>query len=317
MKFATTPIRPLIAIGAGLAAVGVIALSGPPSTPDLRLAAATGAVTAPAEGAYWHTRTLSKTTHPQQFGSGSNRYQVEEQRLSENWTSPDGKAWSGFRRLGTRPKSAADEKAWRRDGSPTTWSRTAEGTTVSLSTKPDKGYVVLMKGPAMLFYVADQQLSYEELQRLPADPTGLKNWIEKAVRAPRAEPDAKIPEDAVDGHVTGTLTKLLYKVPVPKQVRAAAYQALPTMPGVRSLGKVKDALGRTGEGFSIDHRQAPHKTLKVVVKTDVIIDTDAMSLLAENLKSTRNGKPFPNKTWTQTMLQVGWTDDKPSVPALP
>ncbi|WP_030924317.1 hypothetical protein [Streptosporangium amethystogenes] len=316
MKFATTPIRPLTAIGVGLAAVGVIALSGPPSTPDLRLAAATGAVTAPAQGAYWHTRTLFKITHPRQLGSGSNRYWVEEQNISESWTSPDGRSWFGFRKLGTRPKSAADEKAWRRDGSPTRWSRTAEGTTVSLSTTPNKGRVVLTKGPAS-FPVAGQQLSYEELQRLPADPTGLKNWIEKAVRVPKAEPDAEIPEDAVDGQVTGTLTMLLHEVPVPKEVRVAAYRALPTMPGVRSLGKVKDALGRTGEGFSIDHRQARQKNLKVVAKTDVIIDTDAMSLLAENLKSTRNGKPFLNKTWTRTMLQVGWTDDKPSVPALP
>ncbi|MFI6456803.1 CU044_5270 family protein [Streptosporangium amethystogenes] len=316
MKFATTSTRPLTAIGVGLASVGFIALSCPPSTPHLRLAATTRSVTSPAEGAYWHTRTLWKSTHPRQLGSGSNRYWVEEQRISENWTSPDGRNWHAYRELGTRPKSAADEKAWRRDGSPARWSRTAEGTTVSLSTKPSKGRVSLTKGPAV-FYVADQQLSYEELQRLPADPAGLRSWIERAVRVPRAEPDAKVPEDAVDGQVTRVLTELLHMVPVPKEVRVAAYRALPTMPGVRSLGKVKDTLGRTGEGFSIDHTQPRQKDPKIVATSHVIIDTGTMSLLAKELKSTRGGKPFLNKTWTETMLQVGWTDDKPSVPALP
>jgi hypothetical protein len=311
MKFVTTPIRPLIAIGIGLAAVGVLALSGLPDTPDLRLAAATQAVTAPAEGAYWHTRTLWKMTHPRQFGSGANRYWVEEQRLMEEWASPDGKIWSGYRPLGVRPKSAADEKAWRRDGSPTTWSRTAEGTTVSLSTKPDKGGVSPAKGRPATFFLAGQQLSYEELQRLPADPAGLKTWLEKAARA------AKAPDDAVDGYVTQALPSLLHEVPVPKEVRTAAYEALPTMPGVRSLGKVKDARGRTGEGLSIDHGQTRQKKDTVAAKTQVIVDTDAMVLLASSFETTLNGKPFLNKTMTETMLQVGWTNDKPSIPALP
>ncbi|WP_433359166.1 hypothetical protein [Streptosporangium sp. CA-115845] len=48
----------------------------------------------------------------------------------------------------------------------------------------------------------------------------------------------------------------------------------------------------------------------------MLIDTDAMPP-ADSLKSTLNGKPFPNKTWTETLLQVGWTNDRPSVPALP
>ncbi|MFI6512034.1 hypothetical protein ACIBCT_30905 [Streptosporangium sp. NPDC050855] len=92
----------------------------------------------------------------------------------------------GSRRLGTRPKSPADERAWRRDGSPATWNRSADGMTVVLSTRPDKGRAGAAKGRSDAFHVAGQQLSYEELQRLPADPAGLRGWIEKAVRVRKA-----------------------------------------------------------------------------------------------------------------------------------
>ncbi|GAA3130581.1 CU044_5270 family protein [Streptosporangium carneum] len=313
MTFVTAPIRSLTAIGIGLTAVAAVALTGPPglpqgppSSPDLRLAAAARSVAAPAEGAYWHTRTLWRTTHPRQLGSGSNRYWVEEQRLAETWTSPDGRTWSGFRRLGTRPKSAADEKAWRRDGSPATWNRTADGRTVSLSTAPEKGRVVAVK-EQVAFLLAEQKLSYEELQRLPADPAGLKAWITKATRV------AKVPDDAVDGYVAGALASLLHEVPVPKEVRAAAYEALLTVPGVRPLGRIKDSRGRPGDGLFLDRQRKD----SVAVTTRLVVDADTRLLLEESLKTTIDGRPFPNKTWTTTTLHVGWTDDEPTIPTLP
>jgi hypothetical protein len=305
MKLMTTPIRPMTAVEIGLAMLSAIALLGLPTTPglpealDLRLTAVSHAVTTPAEGAYWHTRTLSKITYPQQLGSGSNRYWVEEREISETWISTDGKYWVGDRSLGAHPKNAADKKAWRRDGSPSKWSRTADGRkTGSLSTATDKGGVDPLKG-TNAFFLAGQELTYEEVQRLPADPSGLKSWLAKAARVSR------IPEAAVDGYVTSALRLVLYGLPAPKEVRTAAYQALLTMPGVRSLGKVKDALGRTGAGLSIS------------TTTELIVDTDKMVLLARSSASKLKGKPSPNKTFTETLLQVGWTDAAPSVPALP
>ncbi|MGI5490913.1 CU044_5270 family protein [Microtetraspora malaysiensis] len=310
MKFVTTPARSLIALGLGLATVGAMALPAAADTLNLRLTAATRSAAAPAQGAYWHTKLLRTATHPWQFGKGTNRYWLEEQRVFERWTSPDGKVWAGQRNLGVHPKSAADEEAWRRDGSPITWKRPVNGSTVSLSTEPDKGEVFPMKGQAT-FRLAEQRLSYEQLQRLPADAAGLKTWLEKAARA------AKASDDIVDSYVTASLTTLLRDLPVPKEVRAAAYKLLPTMPGVRSLGTIKDSQGRTGEGLSIDHGQTRLKVGTIASTTKVIVDTDTMLMLADSLTTTINGKPFMNKNWTETTLQVGWTDDKPSVPALP
>ncbi|MEV1241418.1 hypothetical protein [Nonomuraea sp. NPDC049750] len=301
----------MIAVEIGLAVLRTIALLGLPSTPslldapELRLAATARTVTAPAEGTYWHTRTLLRSTQPRQFGRGSNRYWVEERRIAETWTSPDGKAWSGLRTLGARPQSAADEKAWRRDGSPSRLSRTAGRGTVSLATKADKGRVIPSKRPNA-FFLAGQQMSYAELQELPADPSGLKDWLAKAVQVGRA------PDDAVGGYVTAALRTLLHTLPAPKEVRAAAYQALLTMPNVRAQGTVKDALGRAGAKLSIAPDQVRQK---ITANIEVIVDTDEMVLLAESLTTELNGKPFRN--YTSTMLQVGWTDTDPSVPALP
>lgn len=176
---------------------------------------------------------LSKSVSPQQLGSGSNRYWVEEQQITETWFSTDGKCWTGDRSLGAHSKSAADKKAWHRDGSPAKWSRTADGRqTGRLSTRTDNGRLERLKG-VDYFFLAGQHLTYEEVQRLPADPSGLTAWLAKAGRVSR------VPESGVDDYVKASLRLLLYGLPAPKEVRTAAYRALPTMPGVRSEGKVK------------------------------------------------------------------------------
>jgi hypothetical protein len=176
----------------------------------------------------------------------------------------------------------------------------------SLTTEP-------MKGRPPTFLLAGQQLSYEELQRLPADPAGLRTWLEKATRI------AKVPDDRVDEHVTQALPSLLHEVPVSKEIRTAAYLALSTMPGVRPLGKVKDERGKIGEGLSVVYEQTNREKVTSVDRIQMIVDTGAMMLLfrAFRLTTKVNGKPLPETDMTETMLQVGWTDDEPSVPALP
>ncbi|MGS2642427.1 hypothetical protein [Streptosporangium sp. LJ11] len=313
MKLATAPVRPLIAVGTGLAAaVGAVALLGLPSVmkaPETRLAATESA---PPEGAYWHTRVLTQHTGPRQMGSGANRYWVVEQRLSETWTAPDGKAWFGYRKAGAYPKSAADRKAWRRDGSPAKWTRTADGQVVKLSTEPDKGHVGPVRGNDDKFFLAGQRLTYDEVQRLPADPNVLKSWLSEAARVQRVK------QNDVDQYVTGALPGMLSQLPAPKNVRAAAYQALLTMPAVRSRGESKDSMGRAGAALSIDHPKAVQKDgLTIKDTTYLIVDTGTMLLLSESQTTKISGKLSLNETRTRTMLEAGWTNTAPAVPALP
>ncbi|MET7463722.1 hypothetical protein [Nonomuraea sp. NPDC005501] len=301
MKFAIAPIRPLITIG-----VISAALLGTPASAAADQPAAT----------YWHTRILSTTTHPWQFGSRSNRYSLVQQQIVESWTATDGKSWYGYRELGTRPKSAADKKAWQRDGAPTEWSKSIDGKTMKLSTEPSEGRVGLVPNRTdptgrnrTPYELAGQRLTYDEVQRLPADPNGLKDWLTKAARTGR------IPEGSIGSWVTGTLPHILYTLPAPKQVRSAAYRALLTMPGVRSAGNAKDTLGRSGTTVLID--TTTRQTNNVISShTRLIVDTSTMVLLSQHQTMSANGKPSV-KSSNETMVEVGWTDSQPTVPAQP
>ncbi|MED7926851.1 hypothetical protein SMD20_21525 [Nonomuraea sp. LP-02] len=296
MKLATAPIRPLISLGVGLA-MGATALMGAPGA----------AAAAPPEGAYWHTRSLMTLTHPWRFGSRSDPYALVQRRVSESWQAPDGRAWFGFRELGTLPKSAADRKAWQRDGSPSKWSESIDGKTVKLSATPAKGSIGPVRDQNQ-FFLAGQNLTYDEVQRLPADPGILKDWLRRAGQVGR------VPSASLDGWVVGTLPELLHALPVTKEVRTAAYQALLTMPGVRADGVAKDTLGRSGAAVLVDRT---FKGGKSSARTRLIVDTGRMVLLSRDQKALNDGKQVPGKDASETLVEVGWTNTPPAVPALP
>jgi len=298
MKFANASARSLIALGVGLA-MGATVLGAP---------AATAAV--PPQGAYWHTRTLSTSSHPWRFGTTSDPYTLVQREISESWSAPSGRRWNGWRELGTLPKSAADKKAWRRDGSPSTWSRSIDGKRVKLSAEPADGHVGLALPDRPQFMLDDQWLTYDEVQRLPADPSRLKDWLTKAAQVGR------VSDSAMAGWLTGTLTQLLHDLPVPQEVRTAAYQALLTLPGVRADGDAKDDLGRTGAVVVIHHAYGTGKKTHSD-KRRLIVDTARMVLLSKDQTITDGGKASRTQTDHKTMVEVGWTSSQPTVPALP
>ncbi|GGO73952.1 hypothetical protein [Nonomuraea cavernae] len=290
MKFATASARRLISLGVGLA-VGAAVLGVP------------AAAAAPPEGAYWHTRTLTTTTHPWRFGTKSHPYSLLQQEITERWTAPDGRSWSGYRELGSLPKSAADKKAWQRDGSPAKWTESIDGKTVKLSTQPAKGRVDQAPPPNSFFF-AEQWLTYDEVQRLPADPDRLKAWVAEAGRVGR--------ENSIGGNWLSALPEILYDLPAPKEVRVAAYQALLTMPGVRAEGNAKDKLGRSGTVLLIDR---PGGKGTVPIKMRLIVDTGRMALLSQDDTVTYPKEQLVIKT--SKLVESGWTDSPPAVPALP
>ena len=100
----------------------------------------------------------------------SNPYSLVERRISEQWQAPDGRLWVGYRELGTLPASAADKKAWRRDGSPSKWSESVNRKTVKLSTEPAKGNVTPVRNENS-FRLAGQRLTCDEVQRCPPTRT--------------------------------------------------------------------------------------------------------------------------------------------------
>ncbi|TDD08681.1 hypothetical protein E1292_11115 [Nonomuraea deserti] len=134
--------------------------------------------------------------------------------VMENWVSRDGRRWS-------------------------------RGTPAN----PDK----VGPGHPRPFVMGDVELTWDELQALPADPERLTAWI-RDTHEPEDHPAAV--EELEDLGVTAAdeersdvvhgLAALITSMPAPSDVRAAAFRALADLPGVESRGAVEG-----GEALSI------------------------------------------------------------------
>jgi hypothetical protein len=129
--------------------------------------------------------------------------------------------------LGARPASAADARAWRRDGSPDHW-RSGNGV---LSAHPGPARVVRDVKHGSGDFGGKNDLW------LPADPAKLR-----AVFVTHPQPGAKGRNNVI---VAGALTVMNSDNVLPA-VRAAAFRVLADMPGVRMESGVRDPEGQTG-----------------------------------------------------------------------
>ena len=285
------------------------------------LAAATAAESAPTSGAYWHVRSLSRTTLPRRFGHGANRYRLERTSVTETWTTHQGRTWLG-RREWVRPKTQADEAAWRRDGAPSSWCSGYTDTNppqpICLRTAP--GIASVTRFGQDRFTVTEQQrLTFGQLQRLPRDPSALRAWL---VGVARHDLDASAGSDVIDLNVESELSNLLVDTPVPPAVRAAAFRALAGMPHVSAIGPTHDQLGRAGIGIRI---ALGGKAVLVYgdggagsaregrLTRTLIIDPRTSQVLADTTTIGDRRGPAVDTL----ILDAGWANGKPHRPAIP
>ncbi|MEU0566502.1 hypothetical protein ABZ297_14055 [Nonomuraea sp. NPDC005983] len=286
-----------VVTAAGLALVGVTALPAAADAP---------------KGAYWRVETIYTATHPHTVGSG---YHLTERSVSTDWTAPDGTGWSGYRELGARPATAKDEAAWRADGSPSTWAYRTEGMKVRLSTRPGKGSLTRTKGrPGWPW--GEENVTYQQAQALPANAEALRErltadvdtWIDEAAEQAKTTAPKATKQDWLayrDGYVAERAAALLYALPAPDKVRAAAYQVIKTTQGVTDLGPAKDDKGRAGQRLALP----VHADGESVSKEQLLVDTETMTVLEISTELTADGKRVLGKPGTQT-ITAGWTDDK-------
>jgi hypothetical protein len=273
-------------------------------------------------GRYWHVRSMTTTTLPRRFGHGDNRYVLEQLSITERWTTHAGRTWLG-RRQWVRPKTAEDEAAWRRDGSPTTWctgkTDTEPPKSICLHTAPGAA-VVMRFGPDAFDLTEGRKLTFARLQLLPRDPVALRAWL---VRIAQHELDPSASAAIVDLNVANELADLLVDFPVPPGVRAAAFRALADMPGVTSIGSVRDSLGRAGVGIQIGTMGM--KAIAVLgdgsavagpsgelIRT-LIVDPDTSRVLADETSIGRHTDPVGDTL----ILVAGWTNGSPHRPTSP
>jgi hypothetical protein len=307
------------------------------SARSVLLAAAARAESAPASGTYWHLRTMSRTTLPQRFGHGGNRYTLEQLRVHEKWAKRNGQAWAGDRRW-VRPATPQDEAAWRRDGAPSKWCMGETDTQ-----PPEPNCLHTAPGTASLtkdyfpFEVSEglDKLTFGQLQRLPEGPDARRARLVADVRH---HLDRSASAAVVNQNVANELADLIVYLPVPPGVRAAAYRALAYMPHVTSIGPTRDELGRAGAGIEIAEgsgfiaplgriagvpapscsprctpREIQHSYAKHAseITRTLIIDPATSHVLADE---THVGKSSGSDT---LILGTGWTNEKPHKPALP
>ena len=193
-----------------------------------------------------------------------------------------------------QPVSAADAEAYRKDGSPGPDENSEAG--IVIPDPPD--------GPEL----AGDSIFEGDPTRLPADPAKLRmtmlNWIRDHGGLP-AHPDAWLFREA---------TKLLdspARIPSPA-VRGALYRMLAGLPGVRSLGTVRDPLGRPAVGVALRE----HTSALGTIDWQLLISPSSDFVMAARAVVVRPGVTngdLPTGATQYFIVQqtAGWTDQPP------
>jgi hypothetical protein len=119
----------------------------------------------------------------------------------------------------------------------------ANGFDFDITAGPGKLTGFMTSTGAEPFIVGSRTLSEAQLQALPPDPARLKALILTGY-------DASASGESADAYLFQA-TPVVLTMPVTPAVRSALYQMLATLPGVRSLGQVRDAGGQLGTAVAI------------------------------------------------------------------
>jgi hypothetical protein len=256
---ASSPARPPANVaGAGYAPYAGSLTAGSDGGSDGRtvlLMAATKVAeeTQPVAGRYWVT--TGTVGNFLRVGPSADPYTILDESQVQYWAarSPKDGSPDNAHQLGAAPVSAADRTAWQQDGSPTTWDYVGQYDSLAdpagygdemmrqLSTDGSPLFNLTVGYGAQQFEVGNKTLTLAQLQALPANPAELEKLLLAGGVAPGEAPSA---------YLLNGIVPTLLEEPVTPAVRAALYQMLATMPGIKNLGTVTDPAGQQGEAVS-------------------------------------------------------------------
>ncbi|MEU6741949.1 CU044_5270 family protein [Streptosporangium sandarakinum] len=313
------PVR--LSPGAGTSAT---AQAGQPDARRILLAAAsatvTGAAKASSDGAYWRVRTVTEMPIVDPTG----RYLLRHRVSDETWLArrPGGRSVQVRRDLGTRPATPEDEAAWRAAGSPRTWRYSTD----PLATR-DKGYVHPWrrlssspgtpvatpltgmpegKGGTLL----TRMLTWDEFQEIPDEAGRLRAYLEERIIRELMHGNGGDPDLRMERVLQKSCVDLIVQLPVTPEVRAAAYEILAALPGMRSEGEVTDPLGRTGQAVGYRSEDGRRDLLFVIEPGS------GRPLAGEERFDGRLADGRTVRVGAVTAYQEsGWTDEQPPVPS--
>ncbi|MBV9845045.1 MAG: CU044_5270 family protein [Kutzneria sp.] len=317
---------PIAAAVAALAAIGVSPLlrgTAEPNapvevaSPQVILSAAANNVLniGASTGRYWHVAT--RTHLVDVAGTDQDPYLATHDDGLEYWSSQTkgGDSWfvTGIDEK-SAPLGPSDAAAWKRAGSPqpiipARLAKLGERVTIAKPTifhNMSGGYYAVFGGG---------NVSLQDLQTLPANFKALTDYL--AVKFQRLRSSGT----AFDGPKEQTAwmfdeLRSLLVLPVSSQMRAAACQAIAALPGVRSLGRVTDPMGRVGSGVAMDEKG---QTFDVPLEQQLIVDDHTGLPLSLQDVAKAQSKVNPEITvgtavFGQTMTSIGMTDAEPAFP---
>jgi hypothetical protein len=267
-----TPARKrLVVAAAGLSAVAVAATIlgsagqstgqiGPrvsagvlPTAQQVLLTAAEHAATAPATaGTYWRVDDIEAQLLP--AGTLAHPYDIFAMQRQDVWTAKavGKRSWYIWQELPVSLATPADAAAWRAAGSPSRWifGAGAKTQTDTLSAQASAASMSVSDGTVGYIEGDEGSLTAAQFAALPDTTGGLKallvGYAKKTWSAQHPGGGGATVDQLVWGEAVALLTD-----PVTPQVRAAAFKVMAGLPGVRSLGRMHDLLGRTGYGLGL------------------------------------------------------------------
>lgn len=144
------------------------------------------------------------------------------------------------------------------------------------------------------FYTIFHYFTFEELQNLPADPAALRDLTRKYYEEESAKDGDHTRLVSMDAIIAGSLVELLYEVPAPPKVRAAAFRAIAELPEVEYIGAVDG-------GIAVRYPVGPDK--------ETVVVDPGTSLLRSVL---RTGRKRPGRYLR--IVAAKWTDELRTTP---
>lgn len=154
-----------------------------------------------------------------------------------------------------------------------------------LTERSDSGEVSwLPSGGPMSWSVAGKDITWDDLPGLPTTPAALKDRLVGGD-----------PRPAVWAALFNGIDALLSRAPSSPDLRAALYEVLAGIPGIRLRGPAKDAVGRTGTAVELDGDDRRGR-LVIAPKTALLLETGVYAL---------GGKEDGRLVSRSTFLSVG------------
>ncbi|MEU8800384.1 CU044_5270 family protein [Spirillospora sp. NPDC048819] len=168
-----------------------------------------------------------------------------------------------------------------------TWQRHSVKTGGKILKSPVRSVVMLGGVPA----------NFQEIQKLPADPGALKARIAEAARRSKLRTSAgELTEADRERLLFLDLVSLVTTVPAPPGVRGAAFRAIASYPGVKSMGKVD---GGRGLRFPVSGGH----------EARLVVDPETGQVRSTNFYAAPGG---PTVWSPRTMtISASWTDTLP------